>query len=470
MKIGSIYKYIKLNENETNFDFVNQFDDGSEFFIDIENLENVDNDIKFDLRKIFIPFTNQPNWEERSGINLSLLIRNNSKAITYLYSNKYLGEEENIVKQIDYKRENGDIITDENTLFTNANQYGNDFNNINKNSFLSFKFVSQGYADFDPFYYKENRVDRTVSGRVIKKDLGVIKKKLEGSDKNVSNDTTITDMDDISSNQKVFPVVNNNTNRRLLDNKCVYKGVMNSDEAVLNVCKNDGRCYGEYEGEGDEYNRIYVGPRCNIPLKYVDSTGEREQDKVNYGKIKCKSSYGESIKDSNVVKANVCFLPKYKNNQQNQYNLRYNGSSNSECIVNQDYGMLDGPINQMYVNNNNCEAEYKYMNNSLNTSDDRCAEGSKCVFENIITDDNRTYLNNTDFAKIENQNVLVNRKLNNLLVKLDNYEDDINKRRQEDNENNEELIGSLNNFKFIKLNDNLNRLNNKALNELIKQA
>ena len=466
IKIGNVYKYLKLNKAGDNFDFVSQFNEASEFFIDIENIETVNDDMKYDLRKIFIPYTNQPNWEERTGVNFSLFVRNNSKDISYLYSNKIISANNNtIVKNISYVRTSE--IPDEAQIFNNS--YGVDFDNIHKNSFLSFKLVSQGYAEFDPFYYKENRVRRTVSGKIIQKDLGVIKKKLDGSDKNVDNDTTINDIDNVSSNQKVFPVVNTNTERRQLDNKCIYKGKMNSNDAILNVCKNDGRCYGEFESQDDDYKRIYSGPLCNVPLKYIEKTGTQEQDKVNYGKIKCKSLYAEAVKEGSLLKANKCFIPKYRNNHQNQYNLRYNGAYESECIVNQDFGMLDGPINQMYVNNTNCEKEYKYLNNSL-IGNEECREGTKCVFENTINDENKAYLSQTDFSKIENQNSLVNRKLTNLLSQLDVYEDSLNRRREADAKDNERLIGSLNDFKFIKLNDNLNRLNNEALNELIRQA
>lgn len=475
-------KYLKMDDTgpytgTTNIDrYLNHTTDktsATTFFIDYKNIES---DMSIDINKILIPYgPNQINNESaRTGEGVTILAQSDRDNCFLSYLDKNESEIAVIRRISNPIKTYGASNTIDKDDSIDIKTIGYEFTGINVNNFNKFKFVRQNFVSSKTYFYDEYIQSSIVSGKDIKQDNGGI----YGLDSNNNlEDNQITNMNNVETNQTIFPVYNKESGnfQGNLTEKCTYKGKLHSKEAIKNVCEGEPECYGEYESTEDNFKRIYVGKNCDLPIKQVLKTGSSIDAKERKGKLICTNERNDEqiinpLEETNNI--NICYLPKYTDNIQPGYSLMFEQQGTfPECRENRDFGMLDGPENQMFVNNNKCIGKYTYKGDLLDSGNKQCEKDKTCVFENSITPntDNYNYLKNTNFTILENQNLELNNKLKELNSKLSTYKENVIEKEELNKKNDEVLVGSLNNFKFIKLNDNINKLNQYAYDQLMSQ-
>lgn len=476
-------KYLKIDDidgtNDRNLTHTADKTLATTFFIDYKNIES---DMSIDINKILIPYgPNQINNEEaRTGEGVTILAQSDRENCFLSYLDTDTSFNAVIRRILNPTKTDGTDITIDKDDDTKIMENGTIFNNINVSNFNKFKFVRQNFVTSKTYFYDENIQYKSINGKDIKQDNGGVYGLNSSND---LEDIEITDMNNVETNQTIFPVYNKNSvdfNVNLKD-KCTYTGKLNSKEAIQNVCDGEPGCYGEYQSTEDNFKRIYVGNNCNLPIKQVLKTGDSINNKERKGKLICTNERNdEEITIDGIVntdpgdnnKINICYLPKYTDNVEPGFSLLFEQQGSfPQCRENRDFGMLDGPENQMFVNNDKCNGKYTYKGDLLSTDDQECKKDEKCEFSNLITPntDNYNYLKNTNFTILENQNLELNNKLKELNSKLSTYKENVSKKEELNKKNDEVLVGSLNNFKFIKLNDNINKLNQYAYDQLMSQ-
>lgn len=476
IKNASSGGFLKIGQYDSptvrNADLINSSSeqDGTTFFFDYQHL---DNDLTIDINKIFIPLSigQTDNIRARTGDYVTIIAKSNrnNAFISYLIkASDGTAKIHRILNPNDI--EISQMLTNPITL-----------PGINCTTHNAFKFIRQGLFNPAKYVYKEKLITDTNTNapQGSKMDVGGIYEFLNSGNGNGGNisPNEITSMSAVTTNQKVFPVYNDGDNA---DN-CIYTGDQQSIRGIQNVCALDPRCYGEFNSPNDNFKRIYVGPRCNLPIKKVERTGNSYDKKERRGSIICNesgptdmdSTNGTKLAGDNKVKAFVCYQPKYSDNVQPSTSLVHPRSANyPECRENRDYGMLDAPTLQMYVANNRCDADYKYFNDPLKSvSGERvCRPGTLCEFSNSIApgEKNYTFLNDTDLTIIKNQNISLKNKLGQLENKLSTFKQNLSKKENDSKEKESVLLDELNNSVLDKLNLNLKKLNQVAFNELQK--
>lgn len=500
LKKGNV---IGTSGDDANSYHVTETTDKSEalhFYIDNYS---VNNDLTFDINEILIPQTgksNQNNYEMRTGSYVTLLCKDTNIDDINLFSYLSFGNNETIdipgrdetinkliIRIVPFPSTDSDEIKNNSSSLTLYNIY--------TSSFFRFRFVRQLYDSIKKYVYKEKLMSDTSEGAPsgVKLDMGDIFL-LD------NNDTTIVDtspnpdynpagailnLNDVETQQKVFPFYNDNASDFSTSDSnqyCNYTGKQSTLEGVKTACVNDDGCYGEFESNEDNFKRIYSGKKCTLPLKYIDNTGPMYENKIRRGAVYCNSNLRDNViqpiqegQTDNLILskevANICYLPKNTDVVQPNGLLNYSRKDvSSFCKENRDYGILDGSTYQMYVNNSNCEGRYTYANNLLNTEGENCNnDGKKCEFSDFLTRDNKTYIMNNDFTTVKNKNIELKGNLKDLKEKLGSYHQKLQTREEINKAHDEKLVGSLNDFKFVALNDQLNRLNEFTFNEINKQ-
>ena len=260
------------------------------FFIDYKNIES---DMSIDINKILIPYgPNQiDNEPARTGEGVTILAQSDRENcfLSYLDKNEsqiaVIRRISNPIKTDNNDNDNNSITIDKDDV-TKIMENGTVFDNINVSNFNKFKFVRQNFVSSKTYFYDEYIQSSENGGKNIKQDNGGI----YGLDSNNNlEDNQITDMNNVETNQTIFPVYNKESGNfeGNLTEKCTYKGKLHSKEAIKNVCDGDATCYGEYQSTEDNFKRIYVGNDCNLPIKQVLKTGDSINDKERKGKLIC---------------------------------------------------------------------------------------------------------------------------------------------------------------------------------------
>ena len=356
--------------------------------------------------------------------------------------------------------------------------YDDDLNNNpvvidthNRNFFDNYKGIvfirTNKLIDEDIYAYQEIRQPKPIgtSGDGIIQDAGLLKV----IDKENPDTGFINSGEEVTTNQKIFPVVSDteilSNNSNTLRNECKYTGTLTDTTEIKEVCSNESKCYGIYKETGNNQKMAYVGEDCQRDLKYFDRYSDNLDIRVDRGKVNCYA-VGEQIDDTTTK---ICSLPKFHSKEQDntlvslQPAKRF--SDPNYCQANLDYGRLDGdnPYG-MYVNNPSCQGIYELEGAPLNQ--ETCAVNEQCIFNKFSPED-EAFLFNSDFGKLINQNIQLKKKLNNLDNKISNYENDLKQRNNNTESYNAELTNQLNDFKIIKMNDILNNFNYHTVNELV---
>lgn len=340
--------------------------------------------------------------------------------------------------------------------------------------FQGIVFIRGDRINSDTYGYQERRRARAVGtgGEGVIEDRGIIKMSEQHGDFRNAGEN-------ITTNQKLFPVMNSGeTNLNNIKNKCKYTGTQTSDEAIKSICKKNTGCYGEYitdsdDGSGNPYKMAYVGNKCDRHLKYIDKVSENFDERVDRAKVKC-SEIGTVIDDSSEgEKVKKCYLPRVHTKlpdgaltsliEPKKYN------EIGFCQPSLDYGVLDGPDFAMYNNNSDCEGKYELNGATLKSSTDTCGTDQHCPFNGYHTDD-KEFLLTAPFGELMNTNKEMNDKLKKLKLKVNRFETQLQGKTEEDAKRDSLLVGRLNDFKVTKMQDNINRLNQHALEELLQQT
>ena len=478
MKIYSVGSggYLKTGDYDSviakDADLVNSTseEDGTTIFLDYKH---VNNDLTIDINKILIPLmagqTN--NVRARTGDYITIITKSNRNNAFVSY----------LVKGNDGTAKIHRIINPNDGQISQMLSKEITIDGINCTTHNKFQFIRQGLFNPTKYVYKEKLINDTntsaPSGSKI--DVGGIYEFLYDNAKGGSlGPSEVTNMRNITTNQKVFPVYNDTDDV----NDCVYTGTQRTIQGIQNVCGLDGKCYGEYDSLNDSFKRIYVGPECNLPIKKVERTGSTYDKKETRGAILCDSA-GATDKDStnsskipgdNKMRANICYQPKYSDNTQPGNSLIHPRSADHpECRENRDYGMLNTPTLQMYVANNQCNFDYKYYNDPLKAvgGERVCRPGMSCEFSNSIApgERNYTFLNDNDLTVIKNQNVSLKNELSQLEKKLSTFKQNIVKKERNSKEGESILLDELNENIFDQLGSNLMKLNQVTFDELQKK-
>ena len=443
-------------------------EDGTSFFLDYKHINN---DLSVDINKILIPSSvgQTDNIDARTGDYVTILAKTNrSKAFM-----SYLTEGTNGLAKIHR------ILNPTSSQIDQMTNNGITISGIDCSGHNKFRFVRQRLFNPAKYVYKERLLNDTSTDAPAgsKIDVGGIYEFIYDTDRGgrLGSDE-ITNMRNVTTNQKVFPVYNDSDDAK----DCVYTGTQETTRAIQNVCGLESGCYGEFKSPNDNYERIYVGPGCNLPIKKVKKTGDTIDKKERKGAILCNNATDNEntiltkrIEDTS-ARANICYLPRHSDNVQPSTSLIHPRSADHpECRENRDYGMLDSPTLEMYVANNDCRADYKYFNDPLKSvgGERVCKPGELCEFSNSISpgEGNYTFLNENDFTVIKNQNIALRNELGQLEKKLSTFKQDISNKDKHNEVGEEHLLNELNESIFDKLNTNLMKLNQVAFDELNKK-
>lgn len=470
---GGYLKVGDYNDDTTrNADLVNSSSeqDGAAFFFDYKH---VDNDLTIDLNKLFIPLMagQTDNINARTGDYISILIKTNRNKAFLSY----------LVKGSNGGAKVHRVLNPTDSQLSNMLTNGVNISNINCSTHNKFRFVRQGLFNPTKYVYKERLIADTDTNAPpgSKIDVGGIYKFLYDDARGGSlGQSEITNLRNVTTNQRVFPVYNDSDDA----NECVYTGTQKTVRGIQNVCGINGGCYGEYDSLNDSFKRIYVGPQCNLPIKKVERTGDAYNKKERRGAILCDSSGVTDLESTNgtkeigsdVVKANICYQPKFSDNTQPGNALVHPRSADTpECRENRDYGMLSAPTLQMYVANDKCDADYKYYNDPLKLvgGERVCRPNTVCEFSNSIAPGERNYsfLNDNDLTVIKNQNISLKNELRQLDRKLLTFKENMAKKEVNSKEGEAVLLDELNESIFDKLGTNLMKLNQVTFDELQKK-
>ena len=284
--------------------------------------------------------------------------------------------------------------------------------------------------------YQERRIVRPIGnkGDGVVEDRGIIKMS------EVVDDTLTTYKnagENITTNQKLFPVMNRGENNlQGINSQCIYTGPQTDDETIKQICNNkNNKCYGEFvtepDANGNSYKMAYVGKECDRHLKYFDRVSDNFDDRVDRGKVKC-FSIGTDIDDTDKGKnIRKCYLPrvhtKLPDNDLKSLNPRQKYDSSNYCQPSLDYGVLDGPF-AMYNNNPICVGEYELNGAPLKNQNRRCENDIKCEFD-AYTEENKDFLLTAPFGELMIKNQETNEQLKELKSKVVNFQKNY-KRRQ----------------------------------------
>jgi len=451
-------QYLEINNNNNELSLGKNKDNELNKIILSNNLDTSINNLGIDINKIFIP-SSIPG--EREGESVNVLFRS-GKICNHWIAHLGIIDNEPYVFKKKY-----DSINENDYL---PNIFSND---DEKNYYQYYKgitfFRTDELVDKDKYVYREYKRAKAAGDSGFVEDIGSVyvinKDKIEEGFIHAGNN--------ITTNQNIFPVVSDreietsDSNSVVLD--CKYTGTLTSEKDIESVCKNDQRCYGIFKDPNSNTKMAYAGGSCKRHLKYFDRYSTKNDEKIDRGKIKCYD-IGDQKKIEDDKSYSICYLPKYNNKQvdNNLVSLQklksYN--ENDYCQINLDYGTLDsGNQFTMFVNNPACAGNYEYAGAPL-TDDGRCTEDSKCKFDKYSNDD-ELFLINTSFGRIENENIELEKKLNKLSTKINNFKRNLETKNNNIESNNKILSDNLNEFKIIKMNDIMNNFNYHTYNELV---
>jgi hypothetical protein len=330
----------------------------------------------------------------------------------------------------------------------------------------------------DVYGYQERRIARPIGteGDGVVEDRGIIK--MSELDKDMALVGMKNAGENITTNQKLFPVMNrSDSDLNNINTNCVYTGPQTNDETIKQICgEKNNKCYGEFisepDSDGNSYKMGYVGKQCNRHLKYFDNISENFDERIDRGKVKCYD-IGTVIDDTDEgINVRKCYLPrvhtKLPDNDLKSLNPRKKFDNPNYCQSSLDYGVLDGPF-AMYNNNAQCIGEYELNGAPLKNENKQCENDIKCEF-NAYTEDNKNFLLTAPFGELMIKNQETNQKLRQLKSKVQNFQKQLQDKTDEDARRDALLVGKLNDFKVTKMQDNINRLNNHALEELLRNT
>lgn len=325
----------------------------------------------------------------------------------------------------------------------------------------------------DQYAYQEIRQAKPIgtSGDGIVQDVGLLKV----IDKENPRNGFLNSGDKVSTNQKIFPIVDNdeviNNDSNTLHTQCEYTGLLTDKDDIKSICNANPKCYGIYKESENNQLMGYVGPSCrNRDFKYFDKYSNNPDIRIHRGKVNC-GNIGEDVDDTEDGKdIKICSLPRYNTKETDNSLVSLQPSKKfsdpNYCQINLDYGRLDsGDEYSMFVNNPSCNGMYEMEGAPLNSVNNSCNIDEKCIFNKFSKED-EAFLLNSDFGKLINQNIELKRKLNSLSNKVNNFKTELENKNNNIENNNKELSGQLNDFKIIKMNDVLNNFNYHAVNEL----
>ena len=425
-------------------------------------------DLGIDIDTIFIPNTNS---STRNGSPTNLFF-NSGKGSRDNGSNwlSFLALDSNFALKVSNKQYSN--LSDQSSTNDNLPIIRNTDNQNFLDKYEGIVFVrTNTLIDEDEYAYQEIRQPKPIgtSGDGVVQDVGLLKV----IDRDNPNDGFMNSGEEVTTNQKIFPLVSDteilSNNSNDLRNQCKYTGTLTSATDIKEVCGATPECYGIYKEEGNNQKMAYVGPNCQRDLKYFDRYSNNLDIRIDRGKVNCHG-IGESIDTTpEGTPIKKCSLPKYHTKEQDNSLISLQPakkfSDPNYCQANLDYGSLDSdnPYG-MFVNNPSCQGIYELGGAPLNG--ESCAANERCTFNRFSPED-EAFLLNSDFGALINQNISLKRKLNNLSIKINNFEEDLEKRNNDTDNYNAELTNQLNDFKIIKMNDILNNFNYHAVNELV---
>jgi len=456
-------KFLRINDGNNNLETGGEEDPYNKIIVS-HNLESSFGDLGLNIDKIFIPTTNPAT---REGEPVNMLFKAGKSCSHWL---AFLGiNNDDINNPIKVFKKSYDSLNNEKYLPRIFE--GDALEYINKYEGIVF-YRTNELINKDKYAYQEIREKKPIGekGDGLIKDVGLVR----AVDKNNINAGFIEPGDNITTGQKIFPIISDQeilfNNSTSLLNQCEYTGTHTKEEDIKSICKTNPKCYGIYKDPNTNYKMAYTGASCNRDLKYFDRYSRNKMDERIYrGKINCQAIGEKKEIDDDGSYYNICYLPKYTNKQKDNSLVSLLPAKRFDdpdyCQINLDYGTLDsGDQFSMYVNRDVCGGEYEYAGAPL-TGEGQCSKDNKCVFNKYSMDD-EVFLINNDFATIVNQNKELMSKLNKLSTKVNNYKQNLSKKNSDIESNNKILSDNLNEFKIIKMNDIMNNFNYHTVNEL----
>lgn len=456
-------KFLKINNNNENLETGGESDEYNKIIV-THNLESANGDLGLNIDNIFIPPTN-PSTREGEPVNMLFKA---GKGCGHWLAHLGIGFENKLKVFKNSYETLKNINTDKQflpTIFDGESLYY-----INNYEGIVF-YRTDELVNKDKYAYQEIRQKRPIGdkGDGLVEDIGLVK----AIDKNNINAGFINAGENITTGQKLFPVVNDNeilfNNSTDLMNQCEYTGTHTREEDVEAVCKSNPKCYGIYKDPTTNHKMAYTGSACTRDLKYFDRYKLNKDDRISRGKINCQLIGEKKEIDNDGSFYNICYLPKYNNSQKDNSLVSLLPAKRFDddkyCQINLDYGTLDsGDQYSMYVNNAHCNGIYEYAGAPLK-GDSQCSKDDKCVFNKYSMDD-EIFLMNNDFGNIVNENIKLEKKLNKLSTKVNNFKQNLSKQNNDIESKNMILSDNLNEFKIIKMNDIMNNFNYHTINEL----
>lgn len=454
-------KFLRINDGNNNLETGGESDEYNKIIL-THNLESGYGDLGLNIDKIFIPNTNP---STREGEPVNMLFKAGKSCSHWL---AFLGISNDINNPIKVFKNSYDTLNNNDLLPKIFD--GESLDYITNYEGIVF-YRTNELINKDKYSYQEIRQKRPIGdkGDGLVEDIGLVK----AIDKNNINAGFINAGENITTGQKIFPVVSDNeilfNNSTDLMNQCDYTGTHTSEEDIEAVCKSNPKCYGIYKDPTTNHKMAYTGSACNRDLKYFDRYKLNKNDRISRGKINCQL-IGEKKEIGNDGSFyNICYLPKYNNSQEDNSLVSLLPAKRFDddkyCQINLDYGTLDsGDQYTMYVNNAHCNGPYEYAGAPLK-GEGQCSKDDKCVFNKFSMDD-EVFLINQDFGRLFNENVELKKKLNKLSTKVNNFKQNLSKQNSDIESNNKILSDNLNEFKIIKMNDIMNNFNYHTVNEL----
>ena len=458
-------KFLKINNSNENLETGGESDEYNKIIV-THNLESANGDLGLNIDKIFIPPTNP---STREGEPVNILFKSGKGCAHWL---AFLGISNDINSPIKVFKNSYDSLKNINKREQILPRIfdGESLDYINNYEGIVF-YRTNELVNKDKYAYQEIRQKRPIGdkGDGIVEDIGLVK----AVDKNNINAGFINAGESITTGQKLFPVVNDNeilfNNSTDLMNQCDYTGTHTKEEDIKAVCKSNPKCYGIYKDPTTNHKMAYTGSACTRDLKYFDRYKLNKDDRISRGKINCQLIGEKKEIDDDGSFYNICYLPKYNNSQKDNSLVSLLPAKRFDddkyCQINLDYGTLDsGDQYSMYVNNAHCNGPYEYAGAPLK-GDGQCSKDDKCLFNKFSMDD-EVFLINNDFGRLIDENIKLEKKLNKLSTKVNNFKQNLNKQNNDIETNNKILSDNLNEFKIIKMNDIMNNFNYHTINEL----